>query len=56
MSCIISDWNTTVVELARATGGREVVELFRNLIGTPVCLSLCPDLTHHDRHRPNKER
>ena len=56
-SCLPSCWNTVINELARVTGGREVVELFRNLIGTPARLpSLHSDLTHRDRHRPNKER
>jgi hypothetical protein len=38
LSYLFSDWNVVFVELARATGGREVVELFRNFIGTPTCL------------------
>jgi hypothetical protein len=54
--CHFIDRNVVVVELAHATGGREVVELFRNIIGTPACYLLCAQISHCDRHRPNKER
>lgn len=44
--CRLSDWDAVIVELTHMTGGREVVELFRNLIGTRACLSsLRSDLT-----------
>ena len=56
MSYLASDWNVVIVELARATGGREVVELFRNFIGTPTSIFSALDLIHRDWHRPNKER
>jgi hypothetical protein len=42
--------------LAHEIGGRDIVEFFRNLIGTPDGLYyLCSHLSHLD-NRPNEER
>lgn len=45
-----------MLSILAGIGGREMVDLFRNHIGTSVVYILCTQTSRLNRHRPDKER